>query len=119
VFSLSALLGVVAFMEVEGGGMPSWLLFAIENYMLVIGVLVAASFCAAGYTFRINRMYAYALLTLAMFVIGHFLYYPLHYYVILLGTLILFFGSVMLIRFVRRYPHSATDAMGDNSNEER
>ena len=53
------------------------------------------------------------------FAIGYFLYYPLYYYVILLGTLILFSGLVMLIRFVRRYPHSATDAMGDNSNEKR
>lgn len=119
VFSLFALLGVVAFMQVEGGGTPIWLLVAIENYMLVIGVSVAASFCLVGYTFRIRRMYAYALLTLIMFVTGHFLYFPLYYYVILLGTLILLFGLVMLIRFVRRYPVSAADTVGAGGNEEQ
>lgn len=119
VFSLSALLGVVAFVQTEGGGTPIWLLFAIKNPMLVIGVSVAASFCVVGYTFRTKRMYAYALLTLIMFVTGHFLYFPLHYYVILLGSLILVFGLTMLIRFVRRYPLSATDTMGESGNEEQ
>lgn len=117
VFSLSALLGVVAFMQTEGGGTPLWLLFAIENYMLVIGVSVAASFCVVGYTFRIKRMYAYALLTLIMFVTGHFLYFPLYYYMTLLGTLILLFGLTLLIRFVRRYPLSGADTTGDRGNE--
>ena len=119
VFSLFALLGVVAFMQVEGGGTPLWLLVAIENYMLVIGVSIAASFCVVGYTFRIRRMYAYALLTLVMFVTGHFLYFPLYYYMTLLGTLILLFGSVMLIRFVRRYPLAAADTMGGGGDEEQ
>ncbi len=117
VFSLTALLGVVAFMQVEGGGTPLWLLFAIENHMLVIGLSVAASLCVVGYAFRIRRMYAYALLTLVMFVIGHFLYYALHYYLILLGTLILLFGLALLIRFIRRYPLSTTGSMGDSGNE--
>jgi len=118
-FSLSALLGVVAFMQVEGGSTPLWLLFAIEYYMLVIGLLGAASFCVVGYTFRIRRMYAYALLTLIMFAAGHFLYYPLHYYVILLGTLILLFGLALLIRFIRRYPPSTIESLGDSGNEEQ
>ena len=118
VFSLFALLGAAAFTQVEGGGTPIWLLFAIENLMLVIGVSVAAVFCAVGYTFRTRRMYAYALLTLAMFIPGHFLYFPLHYYVILLGTLIFLNGLIMLIRFVRRYPLSATDTMSGGGREE-
>jgi hypothetical protein len=114
---LSSVLGLVTFMQVEGGSTPFWLLFAIEYYMPVIGVIVAALFCVGGYTFRTQRMYAYALLTLAMFVPGHFLYYPLHYYVILLGTLILLFGLALLIRFIRRYPLSTTGSMGDSGNE--
>ena len=117
VLSLFMLLGVVAFMQFEGGGTPSWLLLAIENHMLVIGVSVAASFCAAGYTLRIRRMYGYALLTLTMFVTGHFLNYPLHYYLISLGTLILLFGLAMLIRFISRYPLSTTGSTGDSGNE--
>jgi len=116
-FSLLALLGLVAFTQTAGGGTPIWLLFVIENHMLVIGVSVAASFSVVGYTFRITRMYAYALLTLIMFVTGHFLYYPLNYYVILLGSLILLFGLALLIHFIRRYPLSTTGSMGDSDNE--
>jgi len=118
VLSLFMLLGIVAFMQTEGGGTPAWLLFAIENHMLVIGVSISASFCAAGYTFRINRMYGYALLALAMFVAGHFLYYPLYYYMILLGSLILLSGLAMLISFVRRNPPT-TGSIGDRGNEEQ
>ncbi|MFQ5804379.1 MAG: hypothetical protein ACE5JQ_15930 [Candidatus Methylomirabilales bacterium] len=103
-FSLSAVLGVLAFIQFEAGGTPGWLLFVIENSMLVIGVSVAALFGLMGYTFRISRMYAYALVTLPIFAIGHFLDYPLSYFVIPLGALILLVGSTMLIRFVRKYP---------------
>jgi hypothetical protein len=117
VLSLLSLLGVVAFMQTESGGVPPWLLFAIENYMVVIGVSAAASFCAAGYTFRINRMYVYALVTLTMFAIGYFLYYPLYYYLILLGSLILVYGSTKLTRFIRKYPLSTTKPRGDGGNE--
>lgn len=119
VLSLLALLGAVALMQFEDGGTPLWLLFAIENHMLVIGLSVAASLCVAGYAFRVRRMYAYALLALVMFVIGHFLYYALHYYLILLGTLILLFGLALLIRFIRRYPRSTTGSMGDSGIEGR
>ncbi|MFQ6065488.1 MAG: hypothetical protein ACE5L6_08440, partial [Candidatus Bathyarchaeia archaeon] len=62
-------------------------------------------------------MYAYALLTVIMFVAGHFLYYPLYYYMALLGTVILLFGLALLIRFIRRYPLSATGSLGDSGNE--
>jgi hypothetical protein len=117
VFSFFALLGVVVFMQFEGGGTPIWLLFLIENYMLVIGISVAALFCTLGYTFKIGRMYLYALLTLVMFVTGYFLSYPLHYYLTLLGTVILFFGLAILIRFIRRYPLQNTETIGDSGNE--
>lgn len=119
VFSMFALLGVVAFVQVEGGSMPTWLLFAIEYHMLVYGVWLAILFCAVGYTFRIKRMYAYALLSLTTFLAGSFMYFPLYYYMILLGTLILLSGSTMLIRFVRKYPLPATGTKGDSDNEKR
>jgi len=119
VFSFTALLGGVAFMQTTSGGVPGWLRIVIENRMLVIGAAVALIFSAPGYVFRINRMYAYALLALAMFVVGHFLYYSLYYYIILLGTVILVFGLGMLIRFIRRYPLPATGSTGDSGNEKQ
>jgi hypothetical protein len=114
---LSAVLGMIAFIQTEGGGTPLWLVFALENYMLVIGAAGAALFCVAGYTFRLRRMYGYAALALSIFVVGHVLSYPLHYYVILLGALTLLFGLVMLFRFLRMYPLPVTGSVGDNRNE--
>ena len=97
-------LGIVAFMQTAEAGTPSWLIVLIENYMLTLGVIVSALFLLAGYTFRTKRMYAYALLALVMFVAGHFIYFPLQYYLTALGSLILACGLFMMIRFVRKYP---------------
>ncbi len=116
--ALSSVLGLIAFMQVEGGTTPTWLLLAIEYYMLVIGVSIAALFSAAGYTFRTNRMYAYALLTLIIFVPGHFLNFPFYYYLLLLGTLILLLGIAQMTRFVRKYPRSTTDTTGESGSEQ-
>jgi hypothetical protein len=99
-----SVLGLVAFMQTAGGSPPAWLVFAFENYMIVIELFVAALFCFVGYTFRARRMYAYALLTSITFGIGYFMSYPLYYYIVLIGTLILLTGLTLLIRFVRRYP---------------
>lgn len=115
---LSAIFGMVAFMQTEEAGTPSWLVVLIENYMLTIGLIVAALFLLAGYTFRTKRMYAYALLTLTMFVAGHFIYFPLQYYLTALGSLILLIGLTMLIRFIRKYPKT-TETMGAVGNEEQ
>jgi len=116
--ALSSVLGLIAFMQVEGGTTPTWLLLAIEYYMIVIGVSIAALFSAAGYTFRTNRLYAYALLTLIIFVPGHFLNFPFYYYLLLLGTLILLFGIVQMTRFIQKYPRSTTDTTGDSGSEQ-
>jgi hypothetical protein len=115
---LSNVLGLITFMQVESGSTPLWLLFAIENYMLVIGVFGATLFCIGGYTLRAQRAYAYALLTLLLFVIGHYIYYPLQYYLILLGAVVLLSGLAMLVRFVRKYPRPITDAVDESNNEE-
>jgi hypothetical protein len=115
---LSNVLGLITFMQVESGSTPLWLLFAIENYMLVIGVFGATLFCIVGYTLRAQRTYAYALLTLLLFVIGYYLYYPLQYYLILLGVVVLLSGLAMLFRFVRKYPRPITGAVDESNNEE-
>jgi len=58
----------------------------------------------AGYAFKTKRIYAYALMTLVMFVAGHFIYFPLYYYLTALGSVILACGLFLMIRFVRKYP---------------
>lgn len=101
--------GIVAFMQTSETGTPAWLLFLIENYMLTIGVVVAGLFLLGGYAFKTKRIYAYALLTLVMFVAGYFIIFPLYYYLTALGILILANGLFMMIRFVNKYPKAAED----------
>jgi hypothetical protein len=107
--TLSALMGVVAFLQTTSQGTPDWILFLIENYMLTIGIASAGLFILGGYAFKTKRIYAYALLTLAMFTIGHFLSFPLYYYLAVLGTIIMAIGIVLMARFVKTYP-KATQA---------
>jgi hypothetical protein len=102
--------GIFAFMQTTSSGTPDWLLFLIDNYMLTIGTVVAALFLLGGYAFKTKRIYAYALLTLVMFVGGHFLSFPLYYYLTVLGITVLAVGLSMMIRFVKKYP-KATETM--------
>jgi hypothetical protein len=44
-----------------------------------------------------------------MFTIGHFLSFPLYYYLAVLGTIIMAIGIVLMARFVKTYP-KATQA---------
>ena len=100
-------LGLVAFMQTGSGETPSWLLFLIDNYMLTAGAIIASLFLLAGYTFRTKRMYTYALVGLVMFVVGYFIHYPLEYYLVLLGTIILAIGIIMMTRFVTKHPKTS------------
>jgi len=102
--TLSALMGLVAFLQTMSQGTPDWLMLLIDNYMLTIGTSVAALFLLGGYAFKTTRIYASALLTFVMFVAGPFIYFPLYYYLTALGTLILVCGLFLMIRFVRKYP---------------
>ncbi|PVX26449.1 MAG: hypothetical protein CW716_05935 [Candidatus Bathyarchaeum sp.] len=102
--TLSALMAVVAFFQTTSQGTPDWLLFLIDNYMLTIGIAVAGLFLLGGYAFKTKRIYAYALLTLVMFTTGHFLSFPLYYYLVALGTIIMAIGIVLMILFVQKYP---------------
>ncbi|MCW4034626.1 MAG: hypothetical protein NWF03_04610 [Candidatus Bathyarchaeota archaeon] len=96
--------GMFAFVQTTSSGVPDWLLFLIDYYMITIGVAVAVLFLLGAYAFKTTRMYAYALLTATMFVGGYFLTYPLYYYLAALGTIILAAGLFMLARFINKYP---------------
>lgn len=107
---VSMVAGIFAFIQTTSSGTPEWLLFLIDNYMLAIGAFVAALFLLGGYALKTNRIYAYALLSLVMFVGGHFLSFPLYYYLTALGITVLSVGLAMMIRFVKKYP-KATETM--------
>ena len=107
---LAFVVGMFTFTQTIDQGTPAWLQLLIDNYMITIGAAVAGLFLLGGYAFKTNRIYGYALLTLAMFVVGHFIYFPLYYYLTALGTLILIIGLIMMFRFVRKYPKAAEKA---------
>lgn len=108
--TLSAFMGLIALLQTMSQGTPDWLMLLIDNYMLTIGMAVAALFLLGGYAFKTKRIYAYALLTFVMFVVGHFIYFPLYYYLTALGTLILVCGLFLMIRFIRKYPKATETA---------
>lgn len=103
---VSMVAGIFAFMQTTSSGTPEWVLILIDNYMLTIGTAVAFLFLLGGYAFKTKRIYAYALLTLTLFVGGHFVSLPLYYYLGALGIIILAVGLTMIIRFVHKYPSS-------------
>jgi len=108
--TMSALMGLIAFLQTASQGTPNWLMLLIDNYMLTIGTAVAALFLLGGYAFKTKRLYAYALLVLVMFVAGYFIYFPLSYYLIALGTILLMCGLFLMIRFVNKYPKATETA---------
>ena len=76
----------------------------IDNYMLNIGVAVAGLFLLGGYAFKTKHIYAYYLLTLALFVVRYFIIFTLYCYLTALGILILISELFMMISFVNKYP---------------
>jgi hypothetical protein len=98
------LAGIVAFMQTTSQGTPDWVILLIDNYMFTIGTATAALFLLGGYAFKTKRLYGYALLSIAMFTAGHFLSFPLYYYLAALGTIVMAFGIVIMTRFVQKNP---------------
>ena len=107
---LAFVAGMVAFMQTKSQGTPDWVMFLIDNYMLTIGAAVAGLFILGGYAFKTKRIYAYALLALALFTLGYFLSFPLYYYLAALGITILAIGIVLMTRFVSRFPKATGTA---------
>jgi len=102
--------GMVAFMQTTSQGTPDWVILLIDNYMLTIGVAVAGLFLLGGYAFKTKRIYGYALMSLAMFTVGHFLSFPIYYYLAALGTIILAIGIVLMNNFIQKYPKATQTA---------
>jgi hypothetical protein len=103
---IGGIAGVLAVLQTMSPGTLDWLMLLINNYMLTIGTIVATLFLLGVYAFKTKSIYAYALLTLVMFVAWHFIYFPLPYYLTALGTILLACGLFLMIRFVSKYPKS-------------
>lgn len=75
-----------------------------ENLILVLGLIFAAILTAAGFTSGIRRLFIYAGMCAAFFIIGFLLNLPKFAAFMALGVIIFLSGVIQIVRFVRKYP---------------
>ena len=81
----------------------------IPNGMIIIGILAASISSLFAYTMGLRRLYAYALLTLALLFAAHFAIIPFAYSLLTIGVLMIINGSILLMQFIRKHPLSQGD----------
>jgi len=81
----------------------------IPNGMIIIGILAASISSLFAYTMGLRRLYAYALLTLALLFVAHFAIIPFAYSLLAIGVLMIINGSIFLMQFIRKHPLSQGD----------
>ena len=111
--------GLGTFMAFSFSSSQAWALtlrnLIISNGMIVIGI---SSTCISGlfaYTMGLNRLYAYGILTLVLFLAGHFTAIPFGYFLLTIGLVMIINGFVLLTQFIRKYPLP----QGDEINVEK
>ena len=106
--ALGFVLGVVVFRSQVAGDMPPWLLAAVawvrEHTTLAFGLFGAFLFGVSAAMSGLKRLYAYALLTVIIAAGGYLLGAPFWLTAVFLGSIIFFSGTVLLLRFLHRYP---------------
>jgi hypothetical protein len=95
------------------GGPPLWLKTILQYGMIVIGLISLAICSLFGYSMGLKRLYAYGLLTLILFVSGHFIGIFFGYILITLGIAVMACGFALLISFVKKYPLQGEKAIAD------
>jgi hypothetical protein len=85
-------------------GSAQWLNVIIENGMIAIGFGALAVCLVFGYAMGLKRLYAYGIIALTFFVVGHIIGIFFAYVVIALGITVAATGVNLLVNFVRKYP---------------
>jgi hypothetical protein len=115
VFLGLAVAGLGVFMVFGLGGSmgESWALAIIDliisNSMIIIGISAVLISSLFAYTMGLKRLYAYGLVTLVMFLIGHFMAIQFEYFLLTIGFAIVIYGLILLRRFLQKYPLSRGD----------
>jgi hypothetical protein len=87
----------------------------VPNGMIVIGISAAAISSLFAYTVGLKRLYVYGILTLLLFLAGHFTAIPFGYFLLTIGLVIIINGFVLLTQFIRKHPI----LQGDEPNVEK
>jgi hypothetical protein len=85
-------------------GKVVWIDALFQYGLIVIGLGAAVIASLFAYTMGLKRLHGYGLLTLALFVSGHFLGIPFEYLLLTIGSVIIASGAALLVQFIRRYP---------------
>ena len=110
---LVAGLGVFfAFIVFQSGQSP-WLDVIFQNGLLVLGIGSLAVCSLFAYTTGLRRLYAYGLLALIAFAVGHVVGIFFAYILLTLGATVMVTGFALLVRFVRKYPVQGEKAIAD------
>jgi len=111
--------GLGAFMVFSFSSSQAWAStlrnLIISNGMIIIGISAAAMSSLFGYTMGLNRLHAYGILTLVLFLAGHFIAIPFGCILLAVGLVIIINGLVLLTQFIRKYPLP----QGDEINVEK
>jgi hypothetical protein len=86
---------------------PSWIYALLHDYPKVFfGIIVGLLFLVCAWVTRIIRFYLYALLIMAVMVIGHLFgpHIDYEYFPVVLGLIILSMGVLVLIQFIQTFP---------------
>jgi hypothetical protein len=103
--TLAVFAGSIILLGHSTGSVPEWFVIGLRQYLTVVsGLLGALVLAIAGWLSKLNRLYAYALLTAVAFVGGYVLRAPTSLAVALVGGCITLWGLRMLAGFVRKHP---------------
>ena len=89
----------------SSGLVPSWVMTGLREYLtVVLGLIGALVLAIAAWLSKLNRLYAYGLLTAVAFVGTRLLQAPAGLAVAVVGAVVMLWGLVMLSRFMSSHP---------------
>ena len=101
-------LGVFMVFGLGGSMGQSWAIavmdLIISNSMIIIGISAFLISSLFAYTMGLKRLYVYGLVTLVMFLVGHFMAIQFEYFLLAIGFAIVIYGFVLLRQFLQKYP---------------
>lgn len=100
------LLGIMVFLLVVTGGMPQ---FLKDYFELLFGTMLAIVIGLVGYWWGIVRWYYYAGLVFVFATFNQWLGLSFELSFFIPGGVILFYGLIIFVRFLRKYPRVSTE----------
>jgi hypothetical protein len=101
IFIIGALTFLIIFLNYRTLGITDWI---DQNLIFIIGILVAIPPLIGAYLIRIKRFYFYSVLIAGVFFVENFFTGSFPYNSIIFGLILLTSGTIVLIRFLQKYP---------------